>query len=65
VHHQSVRPRARLLTDEDLYRVHERLVELFAARELHFDGAYYCPHAPDEPCEMPQAVARVAAGRRR
>lgn len=54
-----------LLTGDDLYRVHARLVELFTARGVQFDGAYYCPHAPDENCECRKplpGLLRAAAG---
>ena len=40
-----------LLTTDDLKRVHQRLIEMFSDDGITFDGAYYCPHSPDEPCE--------------
>ncbi|GIV76550.1 MAG: D,D-heptose 1,7-bisphosphate phosphatase [Litorilinea sp.] len=39
-----------LLTDDDLTRVHNRLVQVLAQHGVKLDGAYYCPHAPWERC---------------
>lgn len=40
-----------LFTMADLERVHERTVELLAQEGAELDGAFYCPHAPDEGCD--------------
>jgi len=40
-----------LFTMADLERVHERTSELLAEAGAQLDGAYYCPHAPDDGCE--------------
>lgn len=54
-----------MVTEDEFRRVHVRFVELFSAHDVLFDGAYYCPHAPDDACEcrkplpgMLQAAAR-------
>ena len=36
---------------DDYDRVHARLVALLAAGDARLDGAYHCPHAPDEECD--------------
>ena len=38
-------------TLEDMQQVHNRVIELFREAEIEFEGAYYCPHGPDENCE--------------
>jgi D-glycero-D-manno-heptose 1,7-bisphosphate phosphatase len=40
-----------LITGAQAQAVHERVVELLEAGGVHLDGAYYCPHAPEEGCE--------------
>jgi histidinol-phosphate phosphatase family protein len=40
-----------LFTPDDYQRVHARLVELLAEHGAALDGAYHCPHGPDEACE--------------
>lgn len=40
-----------LFSMADLERVHERTAELLAEAGAELDGAYYCPHAPDEGCD--------------
>lgn len=40
-----------LVTMRDLDRVHARTVELLAERGAALDGAYYCPHHPDDECD--------------
>ncbi|MDD4902926.1 MAG: HAD family hydrolase [Candidatus Bipolaricaulis sp.] len=32
------------LTEDDLARIHERMVKLLAAEGAHVDAVYYCPH---------------------
>lgn len=52
-------------SEEDLWAVHQRLRQLLAAEGLHLDGAYYCPHAPEEYCACrkpaPGLVEQAAA----
>ncbi|MBI5521278.1 MAG: HAD family hydrolase [Desulfarculus sp.] len=52
-------------SEEDLWAVHQRLRQLLAAEGLHLDGAYYCPHAPEEGCACrkpaPGLVEQAAA----
>jgi len=31
--------------------VHQRFTAEFKKRGVEFDGAYHCPHAPEDPCE--------------
>jgi histidinol-phosphate phosphatase family protein len=40
-----------LISPDDFERVHARLVELLAAGGAHLDGAYHCPHAPEDGCD--------------
>lgn len=40
-----------LISPGDFERVHARLVELLAAGGAHLDGAYHCPHAPEDGCD--------------
>jgi D-glycero-D-manno-heptose 1,7-bisphosphate phosphatase len=40
-----------LITRAQARAVHERVVEILEAGGVHLDGAYYCPHAPQEGCE--------------
>ncbi|MFH1033300.1 MAG: HAD family hydrolase [Pseudomonadota bacterium] len=37
--------------EADLWAVHVRLRQLLAAEGLKLDGAYYCPHTPEEACD--------------
>jgi len=39
-----------LVSPEGARAVHARLEELLAAEGVRLDGAYYCPHAPQEGC---------------
>jgi D-glycero-D-manno-heptose 1,7-bisphosphate phosphatase len=39
-----------LYTAEDLFRVNERMVELFAAEGIVFDAVKYCEHGPEAGC---------------
>ena len=41
----------RLFTKDDLARLHSRLMDALTQRGIELDGAYYCPHAPWDPCE--------------
>ncbi len=34
-------------TEQDIWRVHERMQELLAAEGAELDGIYYCPHYPE------------------
>lgn len=38
-------------TEQDLYRVHEKFLELLGESGAVIDGIYYCPHKPDEGCK--------------
>lgn len=40
-----------LFTMADLELVHERTVELLAKGGAEIDGAFYCPHAPEDDCD--------------
>jgi len=33
-----------------MHRVHERLADLLARHDIHLDGIFFCPHAPEEHC---------------
>lgn len=35
---------------EDMWAVHARVIEIFKAAGVEFDGAYYCPHGPEDGC---------------
>lgn len=51
-------------SETELQRVHERVVTLFSDEGVTFDGAYFCPHAPEDGCECrkPQpGMLRLAA----
>jgi len=39
-----------LITAGQLTAVHHRLTECLAAGGVQLDGAYYCPHAPEDGC---------------
>lgn len=39
-----------IITGEEARQVHERTVKLLADWQVHLDGAYYCPHAPNDHC---------------
>ncbi len=36
---------------EEAQAVHERFLQLFAQHGIYFQGAYHCPHAPEDDCE--------------
>jgi histidinol-phosphate phosphatase family protein len=40
-----------LISPDEFERVHARLVELLAEEGAHLDGAYHCPHAPEDGCD--------------
>jgi D-glycero-D-manno-heptose 1,7-bisphosphate phosphatase len=40
-----------MITPEQAQAVHDRLVVELGASGVEFDGAYYCPHAPDDACD--------------
>lgn len=40
-----------LITPEQAQAVHDRLVVTLRESEVELDGAYYCPHAPEDACE--------------
>lgn len=46
------------LTEEELGKVHRRLLELLEQERAHIDGIYYCPHhpefGPDCECRKPK-----------
>ena len=55
-----------LVTGAEAQAVHERFVELLADEGVALDGAYYCPHGPDDGCECRKpAPGLLLAGRRR
>lgn len=53
-----------LVTADEADAVHERFVEALRASGVELDGAYYCPHAPDEGCSCrkpsPELLERAA-----
>jgi histidinol-phosphate phosphatase family protein len=53
-----------IITSEDACRVHERFVRVLTDTGVHFDGVYYCPHAPDAGCTcrkpLPGMLQRAA-----
>jgi D-glycero-D-manno-heptose 1,7-bisphosphate phosphatase len=53
-----------LVTEEEAEAVHERFVDALRANGVELDGAYYCPHAPDEECSCrkpsPELLQRAA-----
>jgi D-glycero-D-manno-heptose 1,7-bisphosphate phosphatase len=54
-----------LLDERDLAAVHGRLLELLSLEGVELDGAYYCPHGPDDGCDcrkpQPGLLRRAAA----
>lgn len=40
----------RLMTEEDLEVVHQKMKERLALRKVEFDGIYHCPHDRDSGC---------------
>jgi len=40
-----------IITLEQAQAVHDRLLVALRASGVEFDGAYYCPHTPDDACE--------------
>ncbi len=38
-------------TENDLRRIHEKLISELAAQDAELDAIYFCPHAPDENCD--------------
>jgi D,D-heptose 1,7-bisphosphate phosphatase len=40
-----------MITPEQAQAVHDRLMVALRASGVELDGAYYCPHAPDDACE--------------
>lgn len=53
-----------LVTLEEAGAVHDRFVAVLADLGVEIDGAYYCPHAPDEDCACrkpsPELLLRAA-----
>jgi D-glycero-D-manno-heptose 1,7-bisphosphate phosphatase len=39
-----------MLTEDDVARVHARMVAILTENDVAIDGAYYCMHAPDVGC---------------
>lgn len=39
-----------IITNEESRQVHERTISLLADCQIHLDGAYYCPHTPNDHC---------------
>ncbi|WP_321504065.1 D-glycero-beta-D-manno-heptose 1,7-bisphosphate 7-phosphatase [uncultured Methanoregula sp.] len=37
-------------TEQQLFRVHERMITEFQKFDVTLDGIYYCPHHPDDHC---------------
>ncbi|MGN0867849.1 MAG: D-glycero-alpha-D-manno-heptose-1,7-bisphosphate 7-phosphatase [Oligosphaeraceae bacterium] len=52
-----------LIRPDQLWAVHRRLQELLQAEGVQLDGAYFCPHAPEErcPCRKPSPGMLQAA----
>jgi histidinol-phosphate phosphatase family protein len=40
-----------IMTEEDLYRVHEQMLAELKKYNASIDAIYFCPHSPDEGCE--------------
>ena len=38
-------------TEQDLEKIHERMIEELSKRGAKIDAIYYCPHHPDDNCE--------------
>ena len=38
------------LDEDQLKRIHDRLVRVLEAEEVHLDGLYFCPHKPEDGC---------------
>jgi D-glycero-D-manno-heptose 1,7-bisphosphate phosphatase len=53
-----------LITPEQAEAVHEKVMNCLSQFEVCLDGAYYCPHAPEEKCScrkpLPEMVLRAA-----
>jgi D-glycero-D-manno-heptose 1,7-bisphosphate phosphatase len=53
-----------LVTEADAQRVHARFVAVLADAGVDLDGAYYCPHAPEDACTCrkpsPELILRAA-----
>ena len=53
-----------LVTADEAEAVHARFVEALRASGVELDGAYYCPHSPDEGCSCrkpsPELLERAA-----
>jgi D-glycero-D-manno-heptose 1,7-bisphosphate phosphatase len=54
-----------VVTAGEAAAVHERLVRVLADAGIRFDGAYYCPHAPNDACSCrkpsPELIQCAAA----
>jgi histidinol-phosphate phosphatase family protein len=54
-----------LITPRELCAVHERVLAELVSRGVGIDGAYYCPHCPDDSCDcrkpLPGLLLRAAA----
>ncbi len=53
-----------MITPEEARAVHEQVISELAANGVQLDGAYYCPHSPDNnsPCRKPEpGMLRQAA----
>lgn len=37
-------------TEDDLWAVHVRTLDVFREQGIEFSGCYYCPHGPEEGC---------------
>ncbi len=52
------------VTEAQAQTVHERMVQILGNGGVLLDGAYYCPHSPDEGCSCrkpsPEMVQRAA-----
>jgi D-glycero-D-manno-heptose 1,7-bisphosphate phosphatase len=38
-------------SENDVRKMHERLLSMLTEQGIKIDGLYYCPHAPDQQCE--------------
>jgi len=38
-------------TEEDLHKIHQRMIQVLSEKGAKLDNIYYCPHHPDDGCE--------------
>lgn len=49
-----------LMTQQDLLRVHEKMLEIIQAAGGRIDRIYYCPHRPDAGCKCRKPATGMA-----